>query len=229
VLPREIEALHGVDVASVSAGGYALALSYSGGVYSWGFDGPALGHGTPSIIDEQPPTRLPTRIEALRGVRMRCVAAGQTHCCAVTDEGHVHIWGEGQTGALGHMNFREEPLRKRVESLSDGGVFAVGVAAGDHHTLVADTDGAVWGFGYLNAIGAWSDPTLKAVRDAGFESVEANGGGGGLIGRPGYHSDPDLPDGTSGKFRACFHFLFPQGHASICTPVRVPVHVRVSG
>jgi E3 ubiquitin-protein ligase HERC2 len=124
--PKEVEALRGVDVASVSAGGWrVLALTYTGGVYSWGKYGLPLGHGGPS--SEARPlgdmsTSLPTRIEALRGVRVRCIAAGQRHCCAATDEGHVYTWGRGWTGALGHMEFGDEPLPRRVEMLYYTGV-----------------------------------------------------------------------------------------------------------
>jgi hypothetical protein len=88
------------------------------------------------------PTRLPMRIEALRDVRVRCVAAGRLHSCAVTEEGHVYTWGSGVMGALGHMEFADEPLPKRVETLYNSCVFAVGVAGGHKHNLVADADGA---------------------------------------------------------------------------------------
>jgi alpha-tubulin suppressor-like RCC1 family protein len=196
-----------------------LALTYTGGVYSWGEDLLPLGHGTPSrsdtsasnsggngggapvsdgggngggasvsdgwgtssnngsdtaigdgngasvVVTRTRPERLPKRIKALRGVRMRCVAAGKMHSCAVTEEGHVYTWGEGKTGALGHMHFEDEPLPKRIETLYDNGVVAVGVAAGAKHTLVADADGAAWGFGCLNAIGVWNDP-VEAMREA---------------------------------------------------------------
>jgi alpha-tubulin suppressor-like RCC1 family protein len=146
-----------------------LALTYTGGVYSLGHDGWALGHGRFSDSDptvDEPPIWLPRRIEALRGVRVRCVAAGFVLSCAVTDDGHVYTWGRGGSGALGHMKFEDELLPKRVEMLHDEGVFAVGVAAGVDHTLVADADGAVWGFGSLNAIGAWNDPIVKAMLEA---------------------------------------------------------------
>jgi alpha-tubulin suppressor-like RCC1 family protein len=125
---------------------------------------------------------LPKRIEALRGVRVRCIAAGSGHSCAVTVEGHVYTWGQGGTGALGHMSFENEPFPKRVEMLYDNRVCAVGVATGAKHTLVADADGAVWGFGYLNALGAWNDPTVKAMRDGEDGSTDENFG---LFGEPG--------------------------------------------
>jgi alpha-tubulin suppressor-like RCC1 family protein len=123
VLPKEIEALRGVDVASVSAGQeHALALTYTGGVYSWGLYGLALGHGHysgPGTTVACQPTCLPTRIEALQGVCVRCISAGQMLSCVVTEEGHVYTWGYGRTGALGHMESEDEPLPRRVETLYD--------------------------------------------------------------------------------------------------------------
>jgi alpha-tubulin suppressor-like RCC1 family protein len=114
------------------------------------------------------------------------------------------------------MNFTHEPLPKRVEMLYDTNVFAVGVAAGAKHTLVADADGAVWGFGYLNALGAWNDPTVKAMRNCEDGSAD---GDSGLFGDPSWCSElvTELD---------CFNFLFPRGRASISMPVRVPVNVR---
>lgn len=71
MLPMEIEALRGVDVASVSAGGgHVLALTYTGGVYSWGKNWRALGHGGPLLDDDTIggiQTHPPERVEALRG------------------------------------------------------------------------------------------------------------------------------------------------------------------
>jgi alpha-tubulin suppressor-like RCC1 family protein len=225
VLPREVEALRGVDVASVSAGfGHALALTYTGGVYSWGHYWLALGHSTPSGGDTlvgKPPRRLPRRIEALRGVRVRCISAGRTHSCAVTDDGHVYTWGDGPAGILGHMEFRNELLPRRVEVLYDQGVLAVGAAAGAQHTLVAGADGAVWIFGSLNAIGAWNHPTVRAMREADDGSVE---GDGGLFAGLEYEVEHDAEP----EVRDCFGFLYPRGRASICMPVRIPVDVRGS-
>jgi alpha-tubulin suppressor-like RCC1 family protein len=211
-------------VASVSAGeAHVLALTYTGGVYSWGQHEVALGHGLSSGRDMtigRLPTGLPRRIQARRGLRVRCVAAGGSHSQAVTEEGHVHTWGEGRTGALGHEEFTDEWLPRAVEMLCDKDVWAVGVAAGGEHTLVADAGGAVWGFGSLNAIGAWRDFTVMTMRGNYRGSEE----------------DAELFRGPEEEFSNpsdnlvdCFNFLYPRGRASICQPVRTPVHVRVHG
>jgi hypothetical protein len=221
VLPREVEALRGVDVASVSAGfEHVLALTYTGGVYSWGAADRtwiALGHGTASgdyTGPDDEPTQLPKRIEALRYVRVRCVSAGSIHSWAVTDKGYLYTWGSGRSDVLGHMEFENELLPKRVGYLYANGVVAVGAAAGADHTLVADADGDVWGFGFLNAIGVCThDPTVKAMLEAGAGDFRWFGG-------------TEYTETEQQGNLDCFNFLFPRGRASILMPVRIPVHVR---
>jgi alpha-tubulin suppressor-like RCC1 family protein len=193
-----------------------LALTYTGGVYSWGDVGRAymaFGHepGSGVIGTAWKLRQLPKRIEALRGVRVRCIAAGGMHSCAVTDEGHVYTWGSGHDGALGHTGFGGVWLPKRVEALHANGVFAVGVAAGAEHTLGAGADGAVWGFGSLNAIGAWNDPTLKAMlashaENDAFYKLFASTFSDNLV------------------RVACFDFLFLRRVSNISKPLRVTVN-----
>jgi hypothetical protein len=119
------------------------------------------------------------------------------------------------------MEFEDKPLPKRVETLYDNGVFAVGVAAGAEHALVADAKGAVWGFGTLNAIGALNNPSVTAMRDAEKGSAE---GDSRLISRMDY--EDDILDEGLAFDRNGFSFLFPHGCANISLPVRVPVDVR---
>jgi alpha-tubulin suppressor-like RCC1 family protein len=95
--PRRLEALEGVNVASVSAGAWAqsFAISTDGQVYSWGLNSyAALGHGD----DEQ--RCLPTRVEALRGARVRHLAASLSHAIAVGSDG-AWCWGRGAHGMVG--------------------------------------------------------------------------------------------------------------------------------
>jgi alpha-tubulin suppressor-like RCC1 family protein len=118
------------------------------------------------------------------------------------------------------MTFEDEPLPKRVETLYDEGVLAVGVSAGANQTMVVDADGAVWGFGYLNAIGAWNHPTVDAMRDA----EDGTGDGDHNLFAYAEELDGDQND----EVLDCFDFLFPHGRASISMPVRIPVGVRGS-
>ena len=105
LLPKKVEALAGRRVVGVSAGGeLSLALTADGAVWSWGMGGwGALGHG-----DEQD-RMLPKKVEALAGQRVVVVSAGLGHSLALTADGAVLTWGEGETGAascLGHGDGR---------------------------------------------------------------------------------------------------------------------------
>jgi hypothetical protein len=119
IFPKEIAALRGVDVASVSAGcWHVLALTYNGEVYQWGAVCRALliGYGDPPYVRGDSDRRPhPRRIEGLRDVRVRAVVSGTYHVWAVSEAGEVYTWGRNHDGCLGHGGFKDEPLPKRVE------------------------------------------------------------------------------------------------------------------
>jgi alpha-tubulin suppressor-like RCC1 family protein len=115
-LPTCIEALDGIDVATVAAGDlHALALTRDGRVYSWGKHGwysPVHGHGNEDagadlfealFADEYVKPHL---INALLGKRVRAIAAGIRIACAVTDSGALYTWGDNDSGNLGHRDVR---------------------------------------------------------------------------------------------------------------------------
>jgi alpha-tubulin suppressor-like RCC1 family protein len=159
ITPREIEALRGVDVASVSiAQWHVLALTYEGEVYQWGSLFPELqvGYGDPPPVEGVRLGRRPRprRIEALRGVQIRGVAAGCTYACVVTHSGAIFTWGNGEEGCLGHGGFANEPLPNCVAQFEHDGIIVVGVCAGLNNTLAVGNDGRTYGVGLLRATGA---------------------------------------------------------------------------
>nr|XP_054306413.1 E3 ubiquitin-protein ligase HERC2-like isoform X4 [Pongo pygmaeus] len=59
----------------------------SGQVYSWGKgDNQRLGHGTEEYV------HYPKLLEGLQGKKVIDVAAGSTHCLALTEDSEVHSW-----------------------------------------------------------------------------------------------------------------------------------------
>ena len=125
----------------MSAGGYSLALTADGSVWSWGpGDFCHLGHG-----DEEPQL-LPKKIEALAGQRVVAVSAGTEHSLAIAADGAVWSWGSGAFGKLGHGDQQHMLLPKKIEAFA--GRRVVAVSAGDDHCLAITADGGVWSWGY---------------------------------------------------------------------------------
>ena len=144
VLPRRIQALAetGRRFVAVAAGyHHVLALTDTGLVYGWGY-GCANGQGQSQST--------PQRVDALAGQCVTLVYARHMSSCAVTENGELYTWGSGGV-YLGHGNGATQQMPKRVEALRRVKVGAVAISEG--HTLVADTDGVVWGVGERAAIG----------------------------------------------------------------------------
>uniref|UniRef100_A0A8C3FTH4 E3 ubiquitin-protein ligase HERC2 n=1 Tax=Chrysemys picta bellii TaxID=8478 RepID=A0A8C3FTH4_CHRPI len=87
--PKLIEKLQDLDVVKVRCGSqFSVALTKDGQVYSWGKgDNQRLGHGTEEHV------RYPKLLEGLQGKKVVDVAAGSTHCLALTEDSEVHSWG----------------------------------------------------------------------------------------------------------------------------------------
>nr|XP_037866122.1 E3 ubiquitin-protein ligase HERC2-like isoform X1 [Chlorocebus sabaeus] len=86
--PKLIEKLQDLDVVRVRCGSqFSIALTKDGQVYSWGKgDNQRLGHGPEVHV------RYPKLLEGLRGKKVTDVAAGSTHCLALTEDSEVHSW-----------------------------------------------------------------------------------------------------------------------------------------
>jgi alpha-tubulin suppressor-like RCC1 family protein len=154
-LPKRIEALDGMHVASVDAGiHHALALTRCGRVYLWGDRvTPQLGHGYNSDDDGDGSSTnhvdcgIPQRITVLLGQRVRAVAAGAYTSFAVTDTGALYSWGNNLwdsslPGNLGHEDVRNYNVPTLVQRLH--GIRVVAVSADAYHTLALAAVGRRW-------------------------------------------------------------------------------------
>lgn len=57
---------------------------------------------------------LPQEVEALNGLRVCAVTAGNDASCAVTEAGELYAWGNGYRGRLGHGDVTAQLAPKRV-------------------------------------------------------------------------------------------------------------------
>ena len=153
LLPKKVEAFAGRCVVAVSAGAaHSLAITADGSLWSWGWgrDG-QLGHA------DQQRQLLPKKVEAFAGRRVIALSAAQWHNLALTADGAVWSWGDGDRGRLGHGDQQTQLLPKKVEAFA--GQRVVALSAGDAHSLALTTDGAVftWGAGETGCLGHGED------------------------------------------------------------------------
>jgi alpha-tubulin suppressor-like RCC1 family protein len=155
--PKRIEALDGIHVVAVAAGDrHALALTQRGQVYSWGPDGPHNpvnesdndGDVDGGVDRGDGDAYVPQLVRALRGKRVRAIAAGRcSKSCAVTEAGALYTWGDNQRGNSGPRN------RPKLAVTTLPGIHVVGVSIADEHTLVLAADGSVYSFGEGSGLG----------------------------------------------------------------------------
>ncbi|XP_040012788.1 probable E3 ubiquitin-protein ligase HERC1 isoform X4 [Xiphias gladius] len=126
--------------SSKGSDGHTLAITVEGEVFSWG-DGEygKLGHGNSAT------QKYPKIIQGpLLGKIVVCVSAGYRHSAAVTNDGELYTWGEGDFGRLGHSDSQSRNVPTLVKDVSGVGQ----VACGSSHTIAVAQDGhTVWSFG----------------------------------------------------------------------------------
>nr|CAD7425857.1 unnamed protein product [Timema monikensis] len=126
--------------SSKGSDGHSLALTCDGKVYSWG-DGDygKLGHGN---CTTQKHPRLVGG--TLTNKVVKFIHAGYRHSAAISEEGELYTWGEGDNGRLGHGDYNGRSMPTLVRDLTNIGQ----VACGSAHTLAVSEDGRiVWAFG----------------------------------------------------------------------------------
>lgn len=148
--PTEVKAFSSVELAAATCGSaHNIVVDTDGQCYSWGkchFG--QLGHGE---MDRN--ELVPRPIEALKGVRITAVAAGDSHAIAITPAGLVYTWGVGFYGCLGHGDESSVAIPKLVDKLRDERI--VSASGGAFHTLAVTDDGRlfVWGRDHCGQLG----------------------------------------------------------------------------
>lgn len=150
-LPVSCEALATLRPVQLIGGEQTLfAVTANGKVYATGYGaGGRLGiGGTDSVA-------TPTLLESIQHVFIKKVAvnSGGKHCLALSAEGEVFSWGEGEDGKLGHGNRGHCDRPRVIEYLR--GKEVIDVAAGGAHSACITASGELftWGKGRYGRLG----------------------------------------------------------------------------
>lgn len=141
--PTLLAALDGQGVMSLTCGAdHTTAYSESGlQLFTWGWgDFGRLGHGNSSDLF------TPQPVKALQGIMIKQIACGDSHCLAVTMDGHVQSWGRNQNGQLGLGNTEDSLVPQKIQAFQ--GIAVKMVAAGAEHTAAVTEDGDLYGWGW---------------------------------------------------------------------------------
>ena len=136
---------------------HSLLLNEDNNLLTMGLgEGGVLGHGNSNSV------MYPKLVQTLKNLYVAKIEAGGYHSLAVTNEGHVYVWGRGEGGQLGIDREQlpvvngeicvESPTRV-LHALAQKRVMQV--ACGEAHCLALTNEGTVfaWGWGSNGQLG----------------------------------------------------------------------------
>ncbi|XP_069722891.1 RCC1 domain-containing protein 1 [Phaenicophaeus curvirostris] len=164
--PRLVEALAGVPMQAVAAGGWhSASVSEGGDLYMWGWNesgqlalpSKALaeerareedmdaGDTAPAPCQEQPAAKpaafiaiqaFPALLDLPQDLEVSRVSCGSRHTAVITRGGELYTWGWGKYGQLGHEDDSSSDQPRRVQFLVTEGLRAEEVVCGPWTTYV---------------------------------------------------------------------------------------------
>lgn len=150
-VPSPCESLSALRPIQLAGGEQTLfAVTADGKIYSTGYGAAGrLGIGGADSV------MVPTLLESIQHIFIKKVAvnSGGKHCLALSSEGHIYSWGEGDDGKLGHGNRLSYEKPRLIEALL--GTEIVDIACGGHHNAGITSAGWLytWGKGRYGRLG----------------------------------------------------------------------------
>ncbi|GAB1604494.1 E3 ubiquitin-protein ligase HERC2-like [Argonauta hians] len=140
---RPVLALKSKRVRDIACGSsHSAAIISNGDLYTWGLgEYGRLGHGDTT-------TQLkPKQVMALAGLRVKQVACGSrdAQTLALTEEGFVYSWGDGDFGKLGRGGSEGCSVPHVIDRLTDLNVCQI--ECGAQFSLALTKSGGVWTWG----------------------------------------------------------------------------------
>ncbi|KAG0164964.1 hypothetical protein DFQ30_009150 [Apophysomyces sp. BC1015] len=155
--PGVVQQLEDVHIVKVACGdSISMALSTEGKLYCWGtFRCAEGGLGFTRDVQKQ---EFPALVEQLRHDIIVDIAAGTDHCLALTDDGRIYGWGNGEQYQLGRRVIQRRKQNGLVpELLRLRNVKAIGSGAYHSFALTHENSLYVWGLNNYEQCGLLTD------------------------------------------------------------------------
>ena len=163
---------------------HAAAVTSEGKVVSWGYGGAGcLGHGNLKNC------KVPTLINSLFEQRIVYLECGAYHTVCTSEDGEVWAWGRADVNQLGvpqSKMLKDEVgyaalMPIKLKKLSKSGISIKGIACGEAHTLLLDSGGKIYSFGWgedgqLGYEDTSSQGDLKIIDSMPFKVVKIAAG-----------------------------------------------------
>src|SRR5450756_2229802 len=141
--PVAVSLPSGTTVTAIAAGyNHSLALTSSGQVLAWGYNGDGelgTGNGTTN-------SSIPVAVSLPSGTTVTAIAGGGRHSLALTSTGQVLAWGYNGYGGLGNGTIFQNNTPVAVSLPS--GTTVTAIAGGFFHSLALTSAGQVLAWGY---------------------------------------------------------------------------------
>ncbi len=150
--------LAGKKIVGTSAGyNHTCVVDDTGKVYCWGYNSQGqLGNGASGTTNNPFPTAVVTA-GPMSGEVIVKVNGGDSHTCALSQDGDIYCWGGNIYGQLGNNSTASAFTPVKVSNIGpSNGKVMVDISAGYQHTCGLASDGTAycWGFNGHGQLGS---------------------------------------------------------------------------